>query len=178
MRFIARRPAIASKKAIRALSIAAAILYCALLAYVSLMPVRAGSALGATPSRRLVNNLLHIPAYALLAGLFALSLRHADGAMSNRRILAGAAAAVAFGGLMELGQVFVPGRYGGWDDVALNSLGAAAFVGVLMLRKRRGRKGEAAGAATLAQPSWTARSANAHQHDYNLRHSVAEPKRG
>jgi len=48
--------------------------YSAALAWASLMPVAQGSPLAATAARRAVNNLLHVPAYAVLATLWVVCL--------------------------------------------------------------------------------------------------------
>ncbi len=110
----------------------------AVLAAASLMPVGADAAIGSTPTRQLINNLLHVPAYGVLAGLWAVVLtgpgRRAPGAAA---ILGGAALAVVYGGALEVLQIWVPGRFCGLADVGLNSAGAGAAALVLWRWSRR-----------------------------------------
>ena len=110
----------------------AVLLYCVALATVSLVPGRQWSALAATPLGRTLNNLLHVPAYGglawLCAGVFA---AYAGPWHRTRAILAGAAAAIAFGALLELAQGIVPGRQGTVADMLLNAAGAAAAAVVI-----------------------------------------------
>ena len=112
-----------------------AVLYMFLLAAGSLWPVTADSAIAATPTRRMANNLLHVPAYGLLFILLALTLA---GATRVEHICARAlASAVGFGLLMELLQfALVPGRSASGMDMALNAAGAAGAAGLWMLAGR------------------------------------------
>lgn len=82
----------------------------------------------------LLNNMLHVPAYLLLAWtLFS--------ALNNGRIsrAAGIAVgiAVAYGALLELAQAEVPGRYASLGDAALNTLGAT--IGAMLAARRAAR---------------------------------------
>ena len=130
------------KTTVRPFLVASLVCYSALLAVASLMPVRSGSALGATPARRAVNNLLHIPAYGALAGLWYVVLSSGGRRRRGRASVAFAAlAAAAFGGLMEVGQAFSPGRHPGWDDVAVNTLGVGVCVAALWVWRRLRRGG-------------------------------------
>lgn len=66
------------------------LLYTVALAVASLMPVSRASSFGATPVRRAINNLLHVPAYALLAWLWTVQLsRRSLGLGSQRALLWG-----------------------------------------------------------------------------------------
>jgi VanZ family protein len=104
-------------------------LYAGLLASVSLMPVQPGSQLGSTSGRRTFNNLLHIPAYGVLAVVCVGSVGgriiapRASGSLGM-----GWLGAMAFGALMEFGQAFVPGRGCSVTDMALNATGATLGV--------------------------------------------------
>ena len=129
----------------RVILLAACVLYSAALALMSLMPVSRGSALAATATRRAINNLLHVPAYGLLAWLYVAQFR---GWLASGRTLrpkaaaAGCIAAIGFGAIMEWAQRFVPGRKGTAADFMLNVAGVAAALSLLWLvgaRKRRGR---------------------------------------
>jgi VanZ family protein len=84
-----------------------------------------------------VQNLLHVPAYAVLVWFVA-------EAAGLRRLPCLATAAVvcaAFGGLLEWAQAAIPGRMGSVEDMLLNALGALAGLAVVvMLRKRTGRE--------------------------------------
>ena len=110
--------------------------YSILLAGGSLVPVGAQSPLAATESGR---DLLHVPAYMLLTGLWVAALR-ARGRGMWAALALGAGAAVAFGALMELAQCFVPARGGSVADLGRNALGTAlacaALLVVGMFRRR------------------------------------------
>jgi VanZ family protein len=74
-----------------------------------------------------IQNLAHIPLFAVLAWLWYRSL----GAwIKNDRLLFSAAflLATGFGILDEWHQLYVPGRYASLTDIALNTLGAAFTV--------------------------------------------------
>jgi glycopeptide antibiotics resistance protein len=72
----------------------------------------------------LLNNILHVPAYFLLAWVLFFCVSGNGGARRATGIAIGVA--VAYGALLELAQSGVPGRYASLGDVALNTLGAAA----------------------------------------------------
>lgn len=141
----------------------------ALIALGSLLPVLPGAALGGSSTKRIINNLLHVPAYAVLAILWSAVLSNKR-ALRERRagvpqpppaVSAGVAQplqagdavpsklrsgrslrlrgailpfiiATAYGVLMEVAQIFVPGRMGSVPDVLINAAGAA--VGIAALR--------------------------------------------
>ena len=72
-----------------------------------------------------LQNLLHIPLFALLSFLWARSLKN----RSVRNILLSAAAiTILFGCFDEFHQMFVPGRYAGIIDILLNTVGAITGV--------------------------------------------------
>ncbi len=123
----------------RALWAGALVGYSILLTGGSLVPVGAQSPLAATASGRALSDLLHVPAYMLLTGLWVAALR-ARGRGMWAALAFGAAAAVAFGALMELAQCFVPARGGSVADLGRNALGAglacAALLVVGMFRRR------------------------------------------
>ncbi len=116
--------------------------YTALLAYASLRPISPEAAEGISGARRAVNNLLHIPAYAVLAGLWILVLSKSDTlAHRLRTILLGGLIAVLFGAAMEALQgLVVPGRMAGWEDFCLNTSGAALAGVVMTIWHRRTRE--------------------------------------
>jgi VanZ family protein len=66
------------------------------------------------------DKLNHLAAFTSLA--FTASMAHPD---SPRVRLGWLLALVAFGGLIEIGQHFVPGRSGEWPDLLADALGAA-----------------------------------------------------
>jgi VanZ family protein len=113
-------------------------LYMALLVTASLMPIREGSVLAGTPLRRTVNNLLHVPAYAVLSGIWIAAVQ----AFVRRRhrircYLLGAGLATAFGGLMELAQAFVPTRTASVGDFCLNAVGSFGMAALALWVTRR-----------------------------------------
>ncbi len=99
--------------------------YIVCLGYVSLSPISEGQAAPTVP-RRVLNNLLHVPAYAVLAFLMGLSFkRERSRQLQIPGLFVPVLCALAFGALMEMGQVFVPGRTFDVGDMALNGFGAA-----------------------------------------------------
>lgn len=76
-----------------------------------------------------LQNILHVPAFAALAGAW----RWALGAWlraSRARAIGAFAIASAYGVFDEWHQSLVPGRYGSLTDVALDVAGAALGIGV------------------------------------------------
>lgn len=79
------------------------------------------SLIAAVPS--LIQKLLHLVLYGVLAGLWTWTLHPLD--MTPR--LAGTcvlALTIGFGATMEWFQSRIPGRFGTWTDVGLNAIGA------------------------------------------------------
>ena len=80
-------------------------------------------------ARQVIQNLLHIPIFAILSILFLQIARNYD----IGRWKAGSLAFVfcgIFGLLNEIIQIFIPGRFGGLMDIGLNSIGA--LIGILI----------------------------------------------
>ena len=101
------------------------------------MPVSQASALAATAARRTFNNMLHMPAYGLLAWLCVAQLRAGPHRRPSLRFAAaGCIAALGFGTLMELAQRFVPGRKGTLGDFLLNGAGVCAAALLIWMRGR------------------------------------------
>jgi len=121
----------------KGLSAACLAAYMALLAFASLMPVSSDSPLSATETRRLVNNLLHVPAYAALAFGWIVCLER-WAARASRRTFAAAGffLAVAYSGLLEAAQAWVPGRVASAGDLLLNAAGAACGLAFTVWRRR------------------------------------------
>ncbi len=86
----------------------------------------------------LLQNLVHIPAYGLLAFLWRWSL--------NAYMQAGTAVVltlvltIGFGGFQEFYQTMIPGRYGSLSDVLSNALGAALGIWVFSCLQKRGQR--------------------------------------
>jgi VanZ family protein len=76
-----------------------------------------------------IQNLLHVPMFALLAILFLQVLDSFD-VPGFWKFLIVAFAAVAFGIFNELVQLWVPGRYAGLLDMGLNAIGV--LLGILL----------------------------------------------
>jgi len=74
-----------------------------------------------------IQNLLHIPVYGLLALLWIFTLR-AYGSFEHRSILLAILLSVAYGGIMEIWQLWVPGRFASLMDFFLNVTGILLFV--------------------------------------------------
>jgi hypothetical protein len=115
-----------------------AIAYMALLFALSAVPDEGKESLG----RRIlfvsptVQNLLHVPAYALLTWLWFRALRHKGRAAVAAALIA-AIIAIAYGGLDEIHQYFVPGRFASITDALLNAAGAVAVLGGVLVAERR-----------------------------------------
>jgi VanZ family protein len=77
----------------------------------------------------LIQNLLHIPMFALLA-ILCLQVLESFNVKGARMYLTVAGGAVAFGALNELVQLWVPGRFGSLLDIGLNTFGV--FLGILI----------------------------------------------
>ena len=105
--------------------------YMGLIAFLSLAPMDAGAKqlrfLAAVAPD--IQNLMHVPAYALLAVLWMQVLTQ-WGRRDGDRVAATVCAAVGFGLVVELAQVFIPGRYASLTDGLVNTLGAC--LGVLV----------------------------------------------
>jgi len=90
-----------------------------------------------------LQNLLHVPAYAVLAALALLgaSAGHEPG---TKRKLWIALACCAYGALLECAQAAVPGRVGSLSDALLNAAGVAVVLAAAMVwwpgRPREGRR--------------------------------------
>ena len=70
-----------------------------------------------------LQNILHIPLYGILAFLW-IQFLHRIHQPLPRAMLFGLVITVLYGGLDEIHQTFVPGRYGGLLDILLNTAGA------------------------------------------------------
>jgi len=77
--------------------------------------------IGLEPS---IQNLLHIPAYAILSILLLQVL--------GQRLLLVIVGTIVFGIVNELIQLAIPGRYPGLLDIGLNTIGA--LVGIFLFR--------------------------------------------
>jgi len=116
----------------------AAMLYASALALASLLPSGAARAGGwdeaLTPS---VQNILHVPAYALL---FLLALWCIPQSLRLRSVmmLIMALSCGAFGAVLELAQALVPGRIGSPSDVLLNFAGALVGLSSALLYRHAG----------------------------------------
>jgi VanZ family protein len=118
-------------------------LYALLLAAASLYP----SGMGLDPrldalDRSLtpgLQNLLHVPAYAVLAGLLtAAAPRLATWPM----LLPAAAIAAGYGAALELAQAAIPNRTGSVADMLLNAAGATAGAAAVAIAAARGPRRE------------------------------------
>lgn len=106
----------------------------------SLVPLGGGAAAGSGAVAGIgLDKLLHVVDYAALA----LALCYATRARTMGACLLAFAAAVAFGGAVELLQLPVPTRRGSLLDVAANAVGAAtASAGWWLFRRESGDRTE------------------------------------
>ncbi len=122
----------------RAAAALALLAYSAALAWGSLTPITRKSLLAGGSVRQAVDNFLHAPAYAGLACLWAVALGFWRPPAAFRRDYGlGAAAALLFGGAMELLQIPVHGRYCSFSDFLLDMLGVALAAPVIWVWCRR-----------------------------------------
>ncbi|WP_092231735.1 VanZ family protein [Desulfobacula phenolica] len=85
-----------------------------------------------------IQNFLHIPLYGALAFLW-LRFFYASKQISKSAIFCGLIITILYGGLDEIHQSFVRGRYGGLFDIYLNSVGAVLGT-VVFLKPWKGFK--------------------------------------
>ena len=83
-----------------------------------------------------IQNLLHIPLFALLAWLWCRALTGADRRLAVVLALAGA---ISFAWSLsdEFHQLYVPGRYASLTDVTLNLLGVLIGLGIHAIQHRQ-----------------------------------------
>ncbi len=74
-----------------------------------------------------VTNMLHVPAYGLLALLWIFTLRN-HGVTEHRSMCVAFLVTSAYGALTELHQVWVPGRFPSASDVMFNVAGSLIFI--------------------------------------------------
>lgn len=106
----------------------ALVMYMLLLLVVAVIPDdgRASHWL-AVPSS--AQNALHVPAYGLLAWLW-ISVLESWGRAGRRGVVVAAALSVACGALLELCQVWIPGRSASLWDFAADASGALLVAGL------------------------------------------------
>jgi len=81
-----------------------------------------------------IQNILHLPVYGLLGLLWILTLR-TRGFPENKSILAAILLSSTYGGLLELCQIWVPGRFPSFLDFFVNVAGILLFVWVYQQMK-------------------------------------------
>jgi len=136
----------ASERGARCLMLFGVIAYSVVLTIVALMPISRDSVLAATATRRIINNLLHVPAYGVLAWLWIVQFRTWLGESSGfRYLVAGCGAAAALGAATELAQGLVPGRKGTMGDLLLNFTGIGIVALLAWLRGSVRRRLQARG---------------------------------
>lgn len=120
-----------STKAHRAVRLSC-VAYVGLIALLSLLPSGTGWLRGwdasVTPN---LQNLLHLPAYAVLL-LLAWGCLPRPKAAGAASLLAVAATCVAYGVALEFAQTIVPGRTGSLSDVMLNAGGVGIALTLLL----------------------------------------------
>ena len=88
-----------------------------------------------------LQNLLHLPEYALLAWLWCRALGASDGLSGPARLAVAAVVSIAFAFIDEAYQMTIPGRYASLTDLLLNTIGVAG--GIWIHRAYRRRSAEA-----------------------------------
>ncbi len=81
-------------------------------------------------------NLLHVPAYGFLALLWIFTLRD-HGITKHRSMCFAFLVASGYGGLMELNQILIPGRFPSVLDVMSNMVGSLLFIWLYWWMKLR-----------------------------------------
>ena len=107
-------------------SIILPILYMVFLFSISSIPIKTGDVLEAKNLiSHIIQNLLHVPAYGLLAFLWVKAFNKRE--LSFRKALVFAVAiTLFFSAFTELHQQFVPGRYATFGDFLLNAIGCVS----------------------------------------------------
>ena len=117
----------------------AAVLYVVALTVVSVLPSGRDTLGGwdshLTPT---IQNALHVPAYTGLLVLVCLAFKSPSGA-SLTRLFVIALVCGGFGAVLEILQLFVPGRTGSVIDILLNLMGIALGVVIALSWRRSGR---------------------------------------
>ena len=114
-------------------------LYMVLLFVVSSLAIQRGSALAATSfSRKIIQNLLHIPAYAVLVILWMKSFDYKKITLYKALILT-AFVTLSFSVLTEAYQIFIPERDASLGDLALNVIGC--LTGLVIYKKSNKKLG-------------------------------------
>jgi len=117
----------------------AAVLYAVALTIVSLLPSGRDTLGGwdshLTPT---IQNVLHVPAYTGLLVLVCLAFKSPPGA-SLTRLFVIALLCGGFGVVLEIAQLFVPGRTGSVIDILLNLTGIALGAAIALSWRRSGR---------------------------------------
>ncbi len=72
-------------------------------------------------------NMAHVPAYGLLALLWIFTLRD-HGVTEHRSMCVAFLVASGYGALIELNQVWIPGRFASAFDVSFNVVGILIFI--------------------------------------------------
>jgi len=88
--------------------------------------------MGFVPSA--IQNILHLPAYGLLGFLWIFTLR-TRGCSENRSIWLAILLSSAYGGFMEICQIWVPGRFPSIIDFFVNASGVLLFVWIYQQMK-------------------------------------------
>ncbi len=73
-----------------------------------------------------IHNLFHIPAYGLLSLLWIFTLK-GHGLSMQRSILVAILVSAAYGVVLEIVQIIIPGRFGSLTDFFLNLTGILLF---------------------------------------------------
>jgi glycopeptide antibiotics resistance protein len=112
--------------------------YAALIMGSSLVPMHQDAQafrflLGLQPA---IQNLLHIPAFAILS-ILCLQLLSYSPMSRARKIVLVLGFSFSFGIMNELVQAAIPGRYPGILDIVLNFLGSLMGIGFYMIAERR-----------------------------------------
>ncbi len=74
-----------------------------------------------------IQNILHLPAYGLLGLLWIFTLR-TRGFPENRSVWLAILLSLAYGGLLEIYQIWVPGRFPSFLDFFVNVSGVLLFI--------------------------------------------------
>jgi VanZ family protein len=110
----------------------ALLIYMAVLAYMSLVSFHAPGE-EVSVLKQVFENLMHVPAYAVLTFLWVRSF----GEVSRKTLLRSAAIAMAYGILMEFLQGLTPDRTPSLMDVGLNAIGVGIVVAAYKIRSSK-----------------------------------------
>ena len=114
-------------------SIILPIVYMFFIFVLSSIPAQEGKLAGDSFTRRVIQNLLHIPLFGLLAFLWMRAFNK-NNLLVKKALIYSLIITVLYAAFDELHQYFVPGRYATLGDFLFNTVGCAGGIFVYTLK--------------------------------------------